>query len=124
MNGTAGWCPIFVYYILQFMAMEAETLICLSFMLYVSGYLKNDVISICTMSLVAVCCFGTAVLTGQTPFATGRDSVAGNICIQPRDKARIISSGTDIEYKKPADGRFFVFRVLYSEAIRSMRRCP
>lgn len=81
LNGTAGWCPIFVYHILQFMAMEAETLIYLSFMLYVSGYLKNDVISICTMSLVAVCCFGTAVLTGQTPFATGRDSVAGNICI-------------------------------------------
>lgn len=81
LNGTAGWCPILVYHMLQFMAMEAETLLCLSFMLYVSRYLKNDVISICTMSLVAAVCFGVSVLTDQAPIATGRDSVTGNICI-------------------------------------------
>ena len=81
LNGTAGWCPLLVYHILQFMAMEAETLLCLCFMLYVSAYLKNEVISICTMSLVAVVCFGVSVLTGITPVAAGRDSVVGNICI-------------------------------------------
>lgn len=81
LGGTAGWCPILIYHVLQFMAMEAETLLCMLLMLYVSKHMKSEVLSLCSMSLIAVMYFGAAVLTDTAPAATGRNSVVGNICI-------------------------------------------
>ena len=81
LGGTAGWCPILIYHVLQFLAMEAETLLCMLLMLHVSRYMKSEVLSLCSMSLIAVMYFGAAVLTDMAPAATGRNSVVGNICI-------------------------------------------
>ncbi len=40
-------------------------------LLHVSRYMKSEVLSLCSMSLIAVMYFGAAVLTDMAPAATG-----------------------------------------------------
>lgn len=81
LGGTAGWCPLLLYYVLQFLAMEAEAVLCMLLMLYVARRMKNEAVALCAMSLMAAIYFGTAMLTDTAPAAAGRDSVTGNLFV-------------------------------------------